>query len=97
MIAAYLTVPVYAAFHQWLGRGDIIEPMLTAWNSGDRKGAVEAIPDALVDELVIHGPAEQCRERVAEYQAAGLDTPVIAITPVPGLDLTATISKLAPA
>jgi probable F420-dependent oxidoreductase len=97
MIAAYLTVPVYAAFQQWLGRGDIIEPLLTAWNSGDRKGAVETIPDALVDELVIHGPAEQCRERVAEYQAAGLDTPVIMITPVPGLDLAEVISKLAPA
>ena len=97
MLAAYLTVPVYAAFHQWLGRGDVIEPMLTAWNSGDRKGALEAIPDALVDELVIHGPAEECRERVAEYQAAGLDTPVMAITPVPGLDLADTLSKLAPA
>jgi len=97
MVAAYLTVPVYAAFHQWLGRGDIIAPMLTAWNSGDRKGALEAIPDALVDELVIHGSAEQCRERVAEYEAAGLNTPVIAITPVPGLDLADTIRKLAPA
>jgi probable F420-dependent oxidoreductase len=97
MIAAYLTVPVYAAFQQWLGRGDIIEPLLTAWNSGDRRGAVEAIPDALVDELVIHGPAEQCRERVAEYQAAGLDTPVILILPVPGLDLADAVSKLAPA
>lgn len=97
MVAAYLTVPVYAAFHQWLGRGDVIAPMLTAWNSGDRKGALEAIPDALVDELVIHGSAEECRERVAEYRAAGLDTPVIAIPPVPGLDLAATIRQLAPA
>jgi probable F420-dependent oxidoreductase len=97
MVAAYLTVPVYAAFHQWLGRGDIIAPMLTAWNSGDRKGALEAIPDALVDELVIHGSAEECREHVAEYQAAGLDTPVIAIAPVPGLDLADTIRQLAPA
>jgi probable F420-dependent oxidoreductase len=97
MVAAYLTVPVYAAFHQWLGRGDIIAPMLTAWNSGDRKGALEAIPDTLVDELVIHGSAEECQERVAEYQAAGLDTPVIAITPVPGLDLADTIRRLAPA
>jgi probable F420-dependent oxidoreductase len=97
MVAAYLTVPVYAAFHHWLGRGDIIAPMLTAWNSGDRKGALEAIPDALVDELVIHGSAEECRERVAEYEAAGLNTPVIAITPVPGLDLADTIRKLAPA
>lgn len=97
MIAAYLTVPVYAAFHQWLGRGEIIEPMLAAWNAGDRKGALAAIPDALVDELVIHGPAEQCRDRVAEYHATGLDTPVIAISPVPGLDLADAISKLAPA
>jgi probable F420-dependent oxidoreductase len=97
MIAAYLTVPVYAAFHQWLGRGEIIEPMLTAWNSGDRKGALAAIPDELVDELVIHGPLEYCRERVAEYHATGLNTPVIAITPTPGIDLPEAISKLAPA
>jgi probable F420-dependent oxidoreductase len=97
MIAAYLTVPVYAAFHQWLGRGEIIEPMLTAWNSGDRKGALAAIPDELVDELVIHGPLEYCRDRVAQYHATGLDTPVIAITPTPGLDLPEAISKLAPA
>ena len=95
MIAAYLTVPVYAAFHQWLGRGEIIEPMLAAWNSGDRKGALAAIPDELVDELVIHGPLEHCRERVAEYHATGLDTPVIAITPIPGIDLAEAISKLA--
>jgi probable F420-dependent oxidoreductase len=97
MIAAYLTVPVYAAFHQWLGRGEIIEPMLTAWNAGDRKGALAAIPDELVDELVIHGPLEYCRERVAAYHATGLDTPVIAITPTPGIDLPEAISKLAPA
>ncbi len=97
MIAAYLTVPVYAAFHQWLGRGEIIEPMLAAWNSGDRKGALAAIPDELVDELFIHGHLEYCRERVAEYTAAGLDTPVIAITPTPGIEFSETISKLAPA
>jgi len=97
MIAAYLTVPVYAAFHEWLGRGDIIAPMLTAWHSGDRKGAVAAIPDSLVDELVIHGPLEHCRERVAEYHATGLDTPVIAITPAPDVDLGEAVSKLAPA
>jgi probable F420-dependent oxidoreductase len=97
MIAAYLTVPVYAAFHEWLGRGEVIAPMLAAWNSGDRKGALAAIPDELVDELVVHGPVEHCRERVAEYHATGLDTPVIAITPLPGLDLGQAVSKLAPA
>jgi probable F420-dependent oxidoreductase len=97
VVAAYLTVPVYAAFHQWLGRGDIIAPMLAAWAAGDRKGALEAIPDSLVDELVIHGAAEQCRERVAAYHATGLDTPVIAILPTPGINLPDTLAKLAPA
>ncbi|HEY2312213.1 MAG TPA: LLM class F420-dependent oxidoreductase [Streptosporangiaceae bacterium] len=97
VVAAYLTVPVYAAFHQWLGRGDIIAPMLAAWDAGDRKGALEAIPDSLVDELVIHGAAEQCRERVAAYHATGLDTPVIAILPTPGINLPDTLAKLAPA
>jgi probable F420-dependent oxidoreductase len=97
VLAAYLTVPVYAAFHEWLGRGEIIAPMLTAWNAGDRKGAVDAIPDDLVDELVIHGSLEHCRERVAQYHSTGLDTPVIAILPAPGLDLAEVIGKLAPA
>jgi probable F420-dependent oxidoreductase len=97
VLAAYLTVPVYAAFHQWLGRGEIIEPMLAAWNSGDRRGALAAIPDSLVDELVVHGAAEECRERVAQYHATGLNTPVIAILPTPGIDLADAISKLAPA
>ena len=94
VIAAYLTVPVYAAFHQWLGRGDIIAPMLAAWNSGDRKGALDAIPDDLVDELVIHGALDHCRERVAQYHATGLDTPVIAILPTPGLDVAEAVRKL---
>jgi probable F420-dependent oxidoreductase len=97
VLAAYLTVPVYTAFHQWLGRGDVIAPMLTAWEAGDRRGALEAIPDSLVDDLVIHGPAEYCRERVAAYHATGLDTPVIAILPTPGINLPDTLAKLAPA
>ena len=97
MIAAYLTVPVYAAFHEWLGRGEVIAPMLAAWNAGDRKGALDAISDDLVDELVIHGPLEHCRDRVAAYHEAGLDTPVIAIMRPPGVDLAEVIGKLAPA
>ena len=40
MIAAYLNVGVYAEFHRWLGRGSVLEPMWTAWRTGDRKGAL---------------------------------------------------------
>jgi probable F420-dependent oxidoreductase len=86
LIAAYLTVPAYAAFHAWLGRGEAMRPMLDAWAVGDRKAALAAIGDDLVDDLLVHGAPETCRERVAQYQAAGLDTPVIAIVPPPGAD-----------
>ncbi|HEY8045891.1 MAG TPA: LLM class F420-dependent oxidoreductase [Streptosporangiaceae bacterium] len=97
MIAAYLTVPAYAAFHDWLGRGPRFRPMREAWAAGDRKAALAAIDDDLVDELVVHGPPGYCRERVAEYQAAGLDTPVIAIVPAPGVDEAEAVRQLAPA
>src|SRR5215510_12080724 len=96
MIAAYLTVPVYAAFHAWLGRGEVLRPMQDAWAAGDRRRALELIPDKVVDELVVHGSLAACRERVAEYHAGGLDTPVIMVVPMPGVDEAAAVRGLAP-
>ena len=96
LIAAYLTVPAYAAFQDWLGRGEALRPMQDAWAAGDRRGALAAIPDQVVDDLFVHGALEHCRERVAEYQAKGLDTPVIAIMPGPGVDEADAVRALAP-
>ena len=78
-IAAYLNVPVYAAFHEWLGRGEQLAPMWSAWKAGDRAAAVEAIPDSLVDELIVHGSGAECREHLARYAANGVTTPAPAI------------------
>lgn len=80
MIAAYMNVPVYRAFHEWLGRGDALGPMWKAWADGDRKAAVESIPDEVVDELIVHGSPQACREHVQRYVDAGVTTPVIALT-----------------
>ncbi|MGJ3562026.1 LLM class flavin-dependent oxidoreductase [Streptomyces sp. INA 01156] len=77
MITAYLNVPVYRAFHEWLGRDDVLGPMWRAWGEGDRRAALRAVPDEVVDELVIHGPAKHCRERIGEYVDNGVTTPVI--------------------
>ena len=97
VVAAYLTVPAYAAFHEWLGRGELLAPMQKAWAAGDRRGALEALPDEVVDDLIVHGPLEYCRERVAEFHAAGLDTPIMQLLPAPGADLATSLRKLAPA
>jgi len=77
LIAAYLNVEVYALFHEWLGRGPALQPMWDAWSAGDRKGALEAIPDEVVDELVVHGTPEQCRAHVDRYVANGVTVPVL--------------------
>jgi probable F420-dependent oxidoreductase len=94
-IAAYLNVPVYAAFHEWLGRGDALAGMWDAWKAGDREAAVAAIPTALIDELIINGSPEACREHVMRYVDNGLDTPVLALLPC-DVDPREASRKLAP-
>ena len=95
-IAAYLNVPVYAKFHEWLGRGDELEGMWAKWKEGDRQAALGEIPDSLVDELIVHGPPEACREHVQRYVENGVSTPALAILPFPGVDQRQAIRDLAP-
>lgn len=94
-IAAYLNVPVYAKFHEWLGRGEVLQPMWDKWKEGDRQGALAAIPDSLVDELVVHGPPEKCREHIQRYIDAGVTTPALAPLPF-GYDMEQAVRDLAP-
>ena len=95
MISSYLTVNAYAEFHRWLGRGERLQPMWDAWAAGDRKLANEKIPDAVVDELIIHGSYEACREHVARYVDAGVQIPTLAVIPF-GNDLRDAVAGLAP-
>jgi probable F420-dependent oxidoreductase len=95
MISSYMTVNAYAEFHRWLGRGDKLQPMWDAWAAGDRKLANQVIPDAVVDELIIHGSYDECREHVACYVEAGVQIPSIAIVPF-GVDLQEAVEGLSP-
>lgn len=95
MISSYLTVPVYAKFHDWLGRGEVLRPMHEAWAAGDRKKANAVIPDEVVDELIVHGSVAACRERIGQYVSNGLDTPVIQLLPT-GEDQPGLVRALAP-
>ena len=96
-IAAYLNVPVYAAFHEWLGRGDDLKGMWDAWKAGDRKAATAAIPDHVVDQLIVHGSPAACREHIDRYIANGVTTTALMIMPFPGVDVRQAMRDLAPA
>jgi probable F420-dependent oxidoreductase len=95
-MAAYLNVPVYRAFHEWLGRGDLLAEHWAQWDAGDRKGSLTKIPDSLVDELVVNGTPDECVAHIERYVANGVTTPALMILPFGGLDPREAARALAP-
>jgi probable F420-dependent oxidoreductase len=94
-IASYLTVPVYRAFHEWLGRGDQLARLWELWAAGDRQAAADSIPDEVVDDLLVWGPVERCREQIGRYVANGVTTTCPALFVSPD-QLRPTLHALAP-
>ena len=80
-IAGYISTPAYSAFHQWLGRGELLRPMMEAWQAGDRKAAIEAVPDRVIEDLLVMGDRRACLEKIEAYRKSGVTTPVLAFLP----------------
>jgi probable F420-dependent oxidoreductase len=93
---AYATVPVYTEFFRWLGFGSDVDPIVEAWNAGDRARAVELVPDDLVRDIVLLGPIAAQRERLAEFANAGIKTGVLAFS-APPAELPQLLDAFAPA
>ncbi len=95
MFSSYITVPVYANFYRWLGYGEQIEPMVEAWNSGDRQAAAAAAPWELIEDMFVFGTPEQMKEHLAAFVSGGITLPIL--TPIVTPDqLAETIDALAP-
>ncbi len=95
-MAAYLNVPVYRAFHEWLGRGDQLGEHWEQWAAGDRKGSLAKIPDEVVDDLVVNGTVEECRTHLDRYMANGVTTTALMILGLAGLDARQAARDLSP-
>ncbi|MEZ5078774.1 MAG: LLM class F420-dependent oxidoreductase [Solirubrobacterales bacterium] len=95
MFSSYATVPVYAAFFRWLGYGEEIDPMVAAWEAGDRKAAAAAAPWELIEQTFVFGPPEQMRERLGAYVDGGVTLPILTMI-VPPEGLPGMIDGLAP-
>jgi probable F420-dependent oxidoreductase len=95
VFVAYATVPVYAEFFRWLGWGEAIDPLVDAWDAGERKRSLELAPEELVREIFLLGPVEAQRERLTQFADAGIDTTVLTLLSPPE-QLEATIDAFAP-
>jgi probable F420-dependent oxidoreductase len=73
-VTAYLNVPVYRAYQDWLGRGRELAPMWEAWERGDRRAAVAAVPGSVMAELILRGSTAEIRAHARRYLDAGVDT-----------------------
>jgi probable F420-dependent oxidoreductase len=96
MFSSYITVPVYTAFYRWLGYGEQIDPMVAAWEAGDRQAAAAAAPWEAIEEMFIFGTPEEMKARLAAFVDGGITLPIL--TPIVTPDkLGETIAALAPA
>jgi probable F420-dependent oxidoreductase len=73
-VTAYLNVPVYRAYQEWLGRGAVLAGMWQAWERGDRKGAVAAVPEGVMGDLILRGSTAEIHAHAQRYLEAGIDT-----------------------
>ncbi len=71
----------------------ILEPVEHRHELGLSRQVV--VPDEVVDDLVVHGSPEECREKIQRYVENGVDTPVLAILPL-GMDSLEAARVLAP-
>src|SRR5207249_1027402 len=49
------------------------------WQTGQRKQAIQSVSNELISQVALAGSAEDCRRRLAEYRAAGVDMPIIVV------------------
>jgi probable F420-dependent oxidoreductase len=80
-IAAYMTVPVYAEFQKWLGRGELLTPMNEAWADRRRQEATELVPEEVIHDLIMLGDRDSCFRQIQRYRDFGVDTVILHFLP----------------
>jgi probable F420-dependent oxidoreductase len=71
-LTAYVTAPGYNQFFREIGYEAEAATAMEAWNAGDRKKALESIPDGMVEKIFIFGSPQQCRKRLDDFARAGI-------------------------
>lgn len=79
VLTGYFATPVYNQYAAWYGFEEEAELIAMGFRTGDRELTRKGMTDRLIDAVAIFGSLEECRERVAAYVAAGVDTTAISV------------------
>ncbi|HEY2663499.1 MAG TPA: LLM class flavin-dependent oxidoreductase [Candidatus Binataceae bacterium] len=79
-LTPYVTAPQYNKFFREYGFDQEAAEIIAAWDAGDRKKALQLIPDRMVESIFVFGTADQCRKRLDQFAAAGVKTSALMIT-----------------
>ncbi len=71
-LTAYVTVPQYNKFFREIGYEKEAGIAFDAWQAGDRKKALDSIPDGMVEKIFVFGTPAQCARRLKDYERAGI-------------------------
>jgi probable F420-dependent oxidoreductase len=73
-LTAYVTVPQYNKFFREIGFENEAGTAIDAWNAGDRKKALEAVTDEMVEKIFVIGNAAKAKRRLDDYARGGITT-----------------------
>jgi probable F420-dependent oxidoreductase len=79
-LTAYLTVPQYNKFFQWIGYENEARSTIEAWNAGDRKKALSLVPDRMMESIFVFGTPERIVNRLRAYERVGITTTALQFT-----------------
>jgi probable F420-dependent oxidoreductase len=97
MMGPYFATSVYNRFVSWCGFADEAREIEAGWRAKDRPRNLGAVTDDMIDRLAIIGSADECRERLAAFAAAGVTTPMIQPFLFDEAAIWRTLEALAPA
>lgn len=85
----------YTRYASSLGYEEEAERIQSLYLAGDKQGAAAAVPDALIDEIALVGPAERIRERASAWRSAAsrgeVDSVLFGVMQVEALPLLADV------
>jgi len=98
-LAFFAQLPNYRRQWRRAGFKTAMDACQQIWQSGNRREAAAQIPDELIDAVCVFGTPGRCRGQLQAFRDAGVDVPLLAVSPVNEDRLVATrkaIVALAP-